>query len=102
MMEVSQGIVENLPSNDHTVYVYAPDDDADRLDYWWVAPVDLQYLLLKNTTVNVLRNSQELTSDLQGKLVVTSNGQDMIKKMNNRNSSSLVVYKNFIIWKMNE
>ena len=64
--------------------------------------MDLQYLLLKNTTVNVLRNSQELTSDLQGKLVVTSNGQDMIKKMNNRNSSSLVVYKNFIIWKMNE
>lgn len=102
MMEVSQGIVENLPSNDHTVYVYAPDDDADRLDYWWVAPVDLQYLLLKNTTVNVLRNSQELTSDLKGKLVVTSNGQDMIKKMNNRNSSNLVVYKNFIIWKMNE
>ncbi|MGO5594047.1 glycosyltransferase family 39 protein [Acidaminococcus fermentans] len=102
MMKVSQGVVENLSPDEHTVYFYSPDHDINRLDYWWVAPIDLQYLLLKNVTVNVLRKSNELTADLKGKLIITTNGEDMIKKMNYLNSSSLSVYKDFIIWKMNE
>lgn len=102
MMKISQDILEQIPSDENSVYFYSEDDFVDGIGPWWNTPIELQYLLFKKTNVKVVRDSKELTSDLSSKIVITVNRENMINKMNNIHSNLLYSYHNFIIWKLDE